>query len=146
MNQATNGRPVSPSPTMASIISPIIGWILTLAGYYFAAATLSFIVLTFAKAMRNLNDAICPTTKKKRRKCENPSLISTKPTRNARAVVHCANASLSRTNANCTPPSIYSGDESNTEIKGASGHLSAPSSPPNKNSVHPHPPDLIGKN
>ena len=143
MNQATNGRPVSPSPTMASIISPIIGWILTLAGYYFAAATLSCIVLTFAKAMRNLNDAICPTTKKKRRKCDNPSLTSTKPTRNARAVSHCAEASSTQKNAKCTPPSFYSGGESNTAIKGASGHPLAPSSPPNKNSVHPHPPDLI---
>ena len=130
---------------MASIISPFIGWILTLAGYYFVAATLHLVVLTTMKAQQNLNERIWPTTKKKERECDNSSLISTKPTRNARAVVHCAKASLSRTNAKCTPPLIYIGDGSNTEIKGASGHSSAPSAPPDKNRVHPHPPDLIGE-
>ena len=130
---------------MASIISPFIRWILTLAGYYFAAATLHLVVLTTMKTQRNLIKRIWPTTMTKKRKCENLSLTSTKTTRNARAVLHCAEASSSRKNTKCTPPSFYSGDESNTEIKEVSGHPSAPSSPPEKNSVQPHPPYLIGE-
>ena len=47
---------------MASIISPIIGWILTISQYYFALCTLSFVVLTFSKTLRNFNDQFLLTT------------------------------------------------------------------------------------
>ena len=46
---------------MASIISPIIGWILTISQYYFALCTLSFVVLTFSKTLRNFSDQFLPT-------------------------------------------------------------------------------------
>ena len=131
---------------MASIISPIIGWILAIAQYYFAAATLSFIVLTFVKAMRNFSDQFVPTTNTKRKR-ENESLnlscTSIKKTRNAQAISHGAEVSLSKQNTKCTPPPVNRGNESNTEDMGASGYFLAPPSPQNKNSVYPHPPDLI---
>ena len=134
------------TPTMASSISPIIGWILAIAQYYFAAATLSFIVLTFVKAMHNFSDQFVPTTNAKRKR-ENESLnlscTSIKKTRNAQAISHGAKASLSKQNTKCTPPPVNRGNESNIEDMGASGYSLAPSSPQNKNSVHPHPPDLI---
>jgi len=46
---------------MASIISPIIGWILTISQYYFALCTLSFVALTFSKTLRNFSDQFLPT-------------------------------------------------------------------------------------
>ena len=108
-------------------------------------------MLPFGKTLDNICDQFGPhhqdmgsiASKKKKRRCDNSSHASTKTTRNARAVSHYAETSPSQQSTKCTPLPVNSVDESNTENAGASSHSLVPSSPPNKNSVHPHPPDLI---
>ena len=155
---------------MASIISLTIAWILAIAQYYFAAATLSFIVLTFAKAMRNFNDQFLgeetqPTTKKKR-ECDNKSLAPIKMNRTARAISNSAEAIQSAQNdtraeselSSCHRIANKSIPLTNERMKTmigttpaadgkkspkVSGHSLASSQPKNENNGCPYPPDLV---
>ena len=65
---------------MATIISPIIGWILIIPQYYFALFIFSLIALTFAKTLRNLSEQNHPTTK------EDMLLVPIKTTKIAQAL------------------------------------------------------------
>ena len=146
---------------MASIISLTIAWILAIAQYYFAAATLSFIVLTFAKAMRNFNDQFLgeetqPTTKKKR-ECDNKSLAPIKMNRTARAISNSAEAIQSAQNdtraeselsschriANKSIPLTNERRKTMIGTPKVSGHSLASSQPKSENNGCPYPPDLV---
>ena len=131
---------------MASIISPIIGWILTSAQYYFVAATISFIVLTFAKAMRNFSDQFLPITNEKR-DCDDISIAapSTQTMQIARAE-SMASAKDGHWHASRAADSCDATSPCNKAILDrVRGHSLAPSSPQNKNNVYPHPPDLFNE-
>ena len=67
---------------MVSIISPVIGWILTIAGYYSAAITLSFIMFTFEKAMHTFSNQFASPTTKKKRNCDNGQSLAPSPSQN----------------------------------------------------------------
>ena len=59
-----------------------------MAGYYFAAITLLFIVLTFGKAWRTFSDQFTPTTNKKRKGDNGQSLTPSPPQNDNNARPH----------------------------------------------------------
>ena len=59
-----------------------------MAGYYFAAITLLFIVLTFGKAWRTFSDQFTPTTNKKRKGDNGQSLAPSPPQNDNNARPH----------------------------------------------------------
>ena len=112
----------------------------------FRAATLSFIVLTFAKAMRNFCDQFPPMANEKR-DCDD-ILIAAPPTKTTTIsrAVSMASAKDDHSHASQAADSCDDTSPCNKAILDrVRGHSLAPSSPQNKNNVYPHPPDLFNE-
>ena len=123
---------------MASIISPILGWILTIVKYYIAALTVSLIVIVCMKTLTRHLQSILATTKETNQFILGP----TKKKKNSRAA-SMASAKDDHRYASqatkCTPPN----PQPSIKNGGVSGHSLAPSPSQNENNVRLRPPDLV---